>query len=170
MTTSTPTDKQIKAAAFLSWASDDKGLKEDLLVRLSPHLAIFKEIEFAWWEMSDIQAGKRWRQDILARIAECSLGVSLISPHFMASGFIRSEEIPPFFGAGAVKKVVPVGLRPISFDAKAYNLLGVDEQQIFRLDGKSFSELRGHKRDAFALKLADQIRARILDLPEWHRP
>lgn len=165
----TPTAAPVPAKTFLSWASRDARAKDDLVGRLTPHLEFMRGIDFEWWEMSDIQIGKKWRADILQRIDECDAGMLLMSPAAMASPFIREHEIPPFFGPNARTMGLPVGLRRVSFDQGAYDLLGVPENQVFLHKDKFFTELDSRGKDAFAFELAEQLRMRFLDLPEWRR-
>jgi hypothetical protein len=89
----------------------------------------------------------------------------LLSPGFLASRFIVSEEIPPFTGDGPMKGVFPVGLKPIPLDGTA-RLHGIDKFQIFRLNGKFYTE-RGVDRDSFASQLAVRIRNRTVTKDSW---
>lgn len=146
---------------FLSWAHSDKRLKEALLLRLAPNLAILKGVQFTWWQDSDIYTGEAWRSAILAKLADCDFGLHLLSPSFFASGFIRAYEVPPFVGPAAIKPILPVRLQPFPLDGSR-ELLGIEKQQIFSLDGNAFSELTSSGKDKFALDLATHVRDRAL--------
>jgi hypothetical protein len=98
---------------FLSWSHKDQSAKKDLCESLEDQLAILDDVEFQWWEASHIQTGDDWRHSILQRLDECDYALQLLSPGFLASRFIVSEEIPAFTGDGPMKGVFPVGLKPI---------------------------------------------------------
>jgi hypothetical protein len=150
-----------EAKLFLSWCHRDLALKQDLLERLEPNLAILDGVKFWWWEDSHLQIGEEWRRGILSRVAQCDYGLLLLSPGFFASKFITTEELPRFVGSAAVKGALPVLLRAVPLDGSR-TLHGVEHHQIFTERGKSYAELTGAERDAFATHLASEIAARIL--------
>ena len=156
----TPTATEAKL--FLSWCHRDLELKQDLLERLEPNLAILDGLKFFWWEDAHLQIGEEWRRDILRRVGECDYGLLLLSPGFFASDFITKEELPHFVGAAAVKGALPVLLRIVPLDGSR-TLHGTEHHQIFTERGKSYAELSGSSRDMFAVNLASEIAARILD-------
>lgn len=165
--TRTAIDSRQPKRLFLSWASRDKRLMDALIGLLRPHLKTLSRVQVEWWEMSHIQTGERFRQDILRRIDECDAAVQLIGPEFLASDFIRDVEIPPFIGPTAVKLALPVGLKRVPLTASLRTTHGIDEHQVFLLDGLFFSELRSAGRERFALELADAIQRRLTGESEW---
>jgi hypothetical protein len=152
---------------FLSWAHADLRLKTKLVALLSEQLRIMRGVRFEWWEDSHINSGEQWRREIMTRLDESDYTVQLTSPSFFASRFIVEHELPPFVGERSVKAALPVGLRPVSLAGDA-DLHGLDGLQIFKLDGKCFSELStAAQRDRFVRELASEIRRRILGTDPW---
>ena len=151
----------VRASLFLSWCHRDRALKEDLLRRLAPNLAILSGVRTGWWEDSHLVLGEDFEAAILDELAGCDYGVLLLSPEYFASPFIASYELPRFVGPKADRGALPVALLPVPLDGSR-ELSGTDRLQIFTRQGKAFSELTGAGRDAFASELATQIRRRIL--------
>jgi hypothetical protein len=153
----------IVRSLFLSWCHDDHLAKDDLLKRLDVNLTILSGVTLNWWEDSHIRIGEEWRRRILARLRECDYGLLLLSPAFLASGFITEHELPFFVGPDALKGALPVGLKRVPLD-HSRSLHGVDSHQIFthRPNGRFYTETRGVERDRFAQDLATAIRDRIL--------
>src|SRR5262249_38962542 len=150
-----------RASLFLSWCHRDVALKEDLLGRLAPDLAILSGVRIEWWEDSHLVLGEDFRAAILGELAGCDYGVLLLSPGYLASDFITTYELPRFVGPAADRGALPVALRRVPLDGSR-DLVGLDRLQIFTYRGRAFGELTGDGRDAFAGELATQIRRRIL--------
>ena len=65
---------------------------------LAPLHEAFDAPEFvgrlAYFDDSYVDAGEDWARVIEARLADASIAIFLVSPHFLASSYIRSREIP----------------------------------------------------------------------------
>lgn len=162
----------VELTYFVSYARADQVPTGRLLDLLAPRLAIARGLAFRHWIDDRIEVGERWTDAIDTALAGCDFGLMLLSPDFLASGFIRREELPHFIervatpgaapGAAPLTRIrtplVPVMLKPIPLDGSA-DLAGLDQLQVFR-DGnrRAFSETRGHTADSFA----DQLVAAML--------
>ena len=148
---------------FLSWCRTDRAAKESLVAPLLDHLRILSGVEVLWWEDSDITLGEEWHRRIVASLEGCDYGLLLLSPAFLASGFIRAEELPWFVGPDAVKAALPVMLKRVPLDGSR-QLHGVDRHQIFTdpRNGRCFTETRGAGRERFVVELASAIQRRML--------
>ena len=74
----------------------------------------------------------------------------LLSPSYVTSRFVITNELPRFVGRAADKAALPVALRgPLPLDGSR-ELHGIEQKTIFRYRGKAFSELNGAGRDVFA--------------------
>ncbi len=151
---------------FLSWAHANATPTADLVRRLTPMLALQKNLPLAWWQDSHLQPGQAWRREILTRADESHYGLLLLSPEFFASEFIRDVELPHFVGPTAHAGALPVGLSRVPLDG-TWQLHGVDALQIFTLDGAWYDETRGAQRQRFVRELAGAIRRRLLATPAW---
>ncbi|MEI2778520.1 MAG: toll/interleukin-1 receptor domain-containing protein [Tetrasphaera sp.] len=151
----------------MSWAHADQPVVERLMSRLRPELESLAGMRVKLWSDSEIHLGDDWRREILARLDECDYALALISPHYITRPFIVEEEIPRIAGSQAVTWVLPVGLKPVSFDGSR-DLHGLEIPQSYLHRASSgrdrfFSELTTPAaQDNFAAKLATRIRHRIL--------
>jgi len=145
---------------FISYAHDDRPHADDLVARLRQQMVPSRAYEYTLWRDTAILAGERWLDEILQAIEECDVGLLLVSPAFLGSVFIAGEELPRLIGHPA-KPVVPVMLRPVSFER--HDLKGLSEYQIYRLDRrKSYRECSGDRdRSRFSEELFDEIERRL---------
>ncbi|MFA9562628.1 MAG: toll/interleukin-1 receptor domain-containing protein, partial [Nitrospirota bacterium] len=120
--------------------------------------------QYVFWRDADILVGEKWHEKIQAALAQCNVGLVLISPAFLGSQYIQDHELPKFLKSGG-KLVIPVLLQPIDLDR--HDLKGLQRTQIFRLDRprfafpKAYGECSGAQRDQFALELFRQVEARL---------
>jgi WD40 repeat protein/DNA polymerase III delta prime subunit len=152
---------------FVSYAHDDRGVKDRLLEKLRPFLDTHPRSRFEQWSDVDILPGQEWLAEIQNAMSKCDFGFLLVSPAFLASKFITREELPYLLEN---KRVVPVALKPILFDG-TMDLKGLEKRQIFfDADRKAFAaRTTDQTRDAFALQLYTKICA-LLDHPKPEQP
>jgi len=104
--------------------------------------------------------GEKWHDSIQVGLAESAIGLLMVSPAFLASKYVREHELPKFVGAEALKPLIPVGLAPVDFQRQ--DLKGLQDHQIFRLDGKFFTELTTQaQRERFAYKVYQAMEDRL---------
>ncbi|MGD8940489.1 MAG: toll/interleukin-1 receptor domain-containing protein [Gammaproteobacteria bacterium] len=154
---------QQKISYFVSYAHKNKALANDFLDRLGDVLAPSKTYKYSRWKDTDLIVGEDWDEQVTKAIAECDMGLLLISPAFLASNYITKKELT-LFVSGA-KPSVPVMLQPVDFIL--HDLKGLQEKQIFRFDFEGFTEPRaygeckGQRRDAFVLELFRRIERKL---------
>ncbi len=134
---------------FLSYAHKDKKQKNDLLERLKARLANSKHYCFELWEDGQILVGERWREHIQRALAECHIGVLLVSHAFLGSEFIKREELPRFIGRGqndtADRRALPALLEGMDFEHT--DMKGLETLQIHRdEEGKAYKQRTGQPR------------------------
>lgn len=150
---------------FVSYAEKDARLVTGLLDLLQLNFKASKAHDYAVWEFHRLLVGERWHERIQEQIRNCDFGLLLLSPAFLASGYIKEYELPPLLAGG---QIVPVGLKPVDF--KLHASLSLDEYQVFRLRTTNgqwwYSDLRvASHREAFALDLFRQIEAHLSAAP-----
>lgn len=107
------------ATVFISYSHEDATYLDRLLVHLEP---LKREGLVKYWSDQQIRPGSNWREEIANAIEKAGVAILLVSPDFLASEFISTDELPPLLQAakerGAV--ILPIVLRPCRFtrDAK----------------------------------------------------
>src|SRR3954447_22482207 len=95
---------------FVSYSHKDK----EHLARLKVHIAPYIDgaIEEWHWDDTQIQTGVQWRKEIDEALRRASAAILLISADFMASRFIRDNELPPLLEAVEKNgiRIIPVVL------------------------------------------------------------
>ena len=153
-----------KITVFVSYARANRDLATRFLKKFKEQAAPSKQYQYAFWRDNDILVGEKWHEEIQVALAQCDVGLVLISPAFLGSQYIQDHELPKFLKSGG-KSVIPVLLQPIDLDR--HDLKGLQRTQIFRLDRlrfaspKAYRECSGTQRDQFALELFRQVEARL---------
>ena len=150
---------------FVSYAHEDKTLKDMLLKPLKNQLDIAKDYFFEAWDDGEILAGDHWHEQIQVAVANCHFGLLLVSPAFLRSPYIQDHELQSFVASNLKtsepkKRAVPIALKRILFD-KTMDLKGLEKLQIFHYstEKKTFQECCQDElsRDNYTLALFQEI-------------
>lgn len=107
-----PSEQRVRV--FISYSHADKQWLERLKVHLTP---LKNEYDVDFWEDTRIRPGSRWRDEIRMAVEQANIAVLIISADFLASDFIRTNELPPLLKAaeeeGAL--IIPIIASPSLF-------------------------------------------------------
>lgn len=92
---------------FISYSHANEKWKDKLLLQLKV-LELHCDVRI--WNDRDIPAGANWFPEIMKNLAECNVGIFLISASFLTSKFITEKELPPLL---ALRNTGKVRLIPI---------------------------------------------------------
>jgi len=92
-------DDDVLLHVFVSYNHRDK----QWLERLQVHLAPLKQSRIDAWDDTRIKPGSKWREEIQRAVKKADAGILLISADFLASDFIRTNELPPLLEAAKDK-------------------------------------------------------------------
>ncbi len=147
---------------FISYAREDRKLKEQFLAQLEPFLRSASEFTFTIWNDRLIEIGEDWQKEIGKALEACNLGLFLASPSAFASPYIADNELNVFFGDDAKKPGFPVALK--KFDFTHTDTRGLEKKQIYfqhtsNRDDMSYSESK--TREDFVAELFRRMCERL---------
>lgn len=151
------TKARLPVRFFLSYAHRNSKLKDKLLGFLADELAISSRFDFSIWQDKGILVGNEWHREIQTALAECDFCLSLLSPAFLSSEYIREHEIPPIV-SGEIP-AIPIELEPLDF--ARHDLCGLQKQQIFSPSFLTCATTASQKD--FASRLAQKIEEKVAD-------
>jgi hypothetical protein len=99
---------------FISYSHADRHWLERLQVHLSP---LGEGYDVDMWDDTRLRPGSRWREEIRVAVEKADVAILLVSADFLASDFIRRNELPPLLQAAEEEglRVLPVILCPSFF-------------------------------------------------------
>lgn len=147
----------IPLKVFISYAHKDEPFKDDLLTVLDP---LEREGLLDIWVDRRIEAGDEWRREIEKAMNESDLALLFISKHFLASRFIKDNELPRLLQRRKEEglRVVPIIIGPCMWQ----NVPVLSDLQALPQDAKpvnSFAE--GYERDQTWTEIAQAIERQI---------
>jgi hypothetical protein len=108
---SSPTKQKTPPKVFISYSHKDEKYKNELVTMLA---GLENQGIITIWQDKRIEPGEEWLKAIRAAMLTCKLALLLISPHFLASEFIRNKELPTLLEQrmhnGLI--VIPIIIRP----------------------------------------------------------
>ncbi|MBF0428621.1 MAG: toll/interleukin-1 receptor domain-containing protein [Magnetococcales bacterium] len=138
---------------FISYAHEDEAFKNDLLTHLK---GLERQKKILPWQDGLLEVGGDWRPQIQKAMDGCHMALFLVSPSFIASDFIDSEEVSRLMKRRETDNicVIPILIRPCNWKFEKYE--GI---QFLPENGKaviSFPKSNG-KRDEIWVKITEAI-------------
>jgi hypothetical protein len=97
-----------KEAVFLSYSGKDQDLAAAIATELKKR---FRTV-FNYRDGESIAAGQNWQEEIFGKLAGSAIGIALLSPDYLASGYCRHEADVMFAQRDAQKMtVLPIKIR-----------------------------------------------------------
>lgn len=143
---------------FLSYAHEDKALKDDLDKQLT---ALKRSRKISVWQDSDIKGGTEWDKEIRKGLINADIILLLISPDFIASTYIMDVELEYALKQHeqGKAKVIPVFLRSTFTEGMPFEKL-----QGYPDKDNPVNDLEVHKRDHAFFKVVEGISN---DIDSW---
>lgn len=142
---------------FISYAHRDEKYKNELLTMLA---GLENQKIIKVWQDRRIEPGEEWFKAIKTAMKTCQLALLLVSQHFLASAFIRNEELPTLLEQriSAGLTVIPIIIRPCMWKRDPI-LSGL---QALPRDGKPVANISDpNKRDQIWADIAEAIEKRV---------
>jgi WD40 repeat protein len=135
---------------FISYSRRDRDWLEHLRIFLKPYTRQNLKI----WADPYIEVGGQWRRDISAALLRSCVGVLLLSPNFLDSDFIYSEELPPLLEGAATGSIILVVI-PIS--ASNYEATPLAKHQFAHPPDRPLDRMREARRNAALVEITKKI-------------
>lgn len=171
---------------FISYASYDNqspNVEERWLDRLIQFLKPLElDGKISSWADTELSAGSNWRQDIKIAVEKAKVAILLVSPAFLASEFIRNQELPQLLRKSDLNNdtlnisgdmeegmlILPIMLRPCLIKHATFEVMvGPSELSYARLSdfqyvpkGSAMNGLSQYEQD----KQFEEIAMRIIDV------
>jgi hypothetical protein len=126
-----------RPSAFISYSHVDRACVERLRVHLKP---IERQGRLQVWDDSLLLAGTEWRTAIEQALSDARIAILVISPDFLASDFITTNELPRLLERAEKQGtvVLPLILRPSRFRREPrlcrYQAVNDPKQPLLKLD------------------------------------
>jgi len=101
---------------FISYSQRDKAWMERLKTHLKP---LERDFNINVWVDTKLRSGDNWRAEIEKALAQTKVAILLISPNFLASDFIHTDELPPLLKAAAKEGTT---ILPLLLSTSAFSL------------------------------------------------
>jgi len=131
-----------RRGVFISYAHDDEKFWLDTLLR---HLAPLKGLGIEVWTDRDIKPGALWHHDIQSSLGRAQVAVLMVTPAFLASPYIVSNELPKLLQAakdeGLIVFWIPV--KPSSYTLskiKDFQAAHPPSQPLWGIEGMKLDE------------------------------
>jgi formylglycine-generating enzyme required for sulfatase activity len=137
---------------FISYSHKDRAFLERFWTHLSP---LETQYGLQRWDDSRIQPGDIWLDEIEQALDRAQVALLLVSPDFLASDFIRRQELPCLFEAAENDglKILWVPLLPCSWK----RFRQIEQYQAVIPVDKTLAEMGEVERDRALVAITDQI-------------
>ena len=141
---------QQRDLVFISYSHTDRDWLARLLVFLKP----FTGPNFRVWADPYIKIGEEWRRNVSEAMSRTCVAVLLVSPDFLASDFIRDEELPLLL-EGA--KAGTITLFPIAISASSYRATALTHYQFAHPPERPLDRMPRSRRHAGLVQITEKI-------------
>lgn len=144
-----------RSKVFISYSHADAKWLEQLQVHLAP---LERNGLIERWDDELIAPGDRWRQEISKGLAQARVAILLVSPTFMASEFIQSQELPALLSAAQRDglSILPVIISPCLMG-------GLAEFQAVNPPNRPLVDLSRGDRDRVWVRVAECVTTAMND-------
>jgi len=110
------------------------------------------------WDDTAIEAGQRWKEEIQAALDTTKVAIFLVSPNFLASDFIKHNELPPLLQKAAEKQVTILW---IHVSACLYDVTSLKDYQAAHDISRPLDRLRPSMQNEVLVEISKNVRKAI---------
>jgi 8-oxo-dGTP pyrophosphatase MutT (NUDIX family) len=146
-----PRPSKVRDHVFISYCHRDKRWLDGLMLHLEPHL---RDDSYSVWVDTMIDPGQPWFGEIKQALDRARVAVLLVTPGFVASKFIRDEELSVLFKANEQR-----GLRIlwIPVETSSYEEIGLKDFQAVIDPAKSLAAMKPEPRNQAWVQICKHI-------------
>jgi len=144
--------KATRKKVFVSYShKDDEWIEkvQEVLNSLS-HL----DINFDLWDDTRIESGDLWREEIETALAKTDIAILLISTPFLASNFIKNDELPHFLKSA---EEGGTAILPVILSHSIFGKTELNKFQAVNDPSKPLSALSESEQDEILVSLAERV-------------
>lgn len=142
---------------FISYSHRDAAWLRRLQVHLKPYI---RTGAVTAWDDTRIEIGDEWRARIAQALGEARLAILLVSPDFLDSEFVATDELPPLLDAAA-QRGLKVFWVPVS--ASSYDETPIGGYQAALDPARPLNTLSEAEQDAALVRLCKDIKRALGD-------
>lgn len=150
---------QSRNQIFISYSHKDRKWREKLEIHLKP---LFDKQHITIWSDAKIELGAKWRTEIDTALARTKVALLLVSPYFLASDFIMSEELPVLLKAAAAGEIK---ILCILVSACSYEDTVISHYQFAPDPKRPLNRMHHAHVDDALVKICREVRSAVTDLP-----
>jgi hypothetical protein len=142
----------VRDRVCIFYSHRDDAVRKEIAVQLA---ALRRVSSIEAWDDTRIRPGSKWREEIQRALSRTRVAVLLVSPDFLASDFVMTEEVPTLLAAAEQDGVVIlcVIVRHSLFE----KFEALSQFQTVNPPDKPLSDLRRSQRERALVALADAI-------------
>lgn len=148
-------DIKARSGVFISYSHKDARWLERIRIMLTP---LVRTQEIFVWDDTKIKPGTKWKQEIANAIDGAQVALLLVSPNFLASGFVADKELPPILNASREKGLVVIWAL---VSACLYKKTPIAEYQAAHSTARPLDSLTLPRRNEALLAIAEAISAAV---------
>lgn len=147
-------ESSVKNKIFISYSHAD--IEWFKAVKTHLKALSFVENDFEVWDDSKIKPSERWRDEIAAALNRSEIAILLISTNFLASDFIRTDELPILLkkaktnGTKLLSLIVGTSLYELENELPEYQAINSPDRPLYKLSKP--------EQDEELVKLAKTVR------------
>ena len=158
----TPTtgEKPARTKVFISYSHKDKVWLDRIQEHLTPYEHTGwtdkegKKRDLEIWKDTTISEGTKWFDEIKKGLNATKVGVCLITPAYLSSKFITTQELPDFLTASEQEGLI---IFPVIITSSAFSNTWLGDYQSFNPPSEPLDKLTKPKREEELARLATRI-------------
>ena len=152
-TTHAAEDPYIRKEVFISYSHKDRKWLDRLRVGLKPYV---REFKLETWDDTHIKPGTKWKDEIEQALTRAKVAVLLVSPDFLASDFIATDELPPLLDAAEKEGLTILW---VAVSTSSYKVTAIGKYQAANDPNRPLNSLTLANRDKIITRVCEQIYA-----------